>query len=257
MGCGEGAFQEGENLCALGELMAYVQNPGPRRAPCVPAEERDSPGGAQRAWEADATCPHTCGRALPCHSTGGPGGRGARWGSAHVGMRGWARHAHLRLSQHCLLSGSTLVQKKYLKRKKKNKTPHSAGTSLAVQWLRPQLMMQGVRVWSQGGKLRSHMTHGPKNQNIKQKQNCNKLNKDFNSGGWVSRLFLAVATPWTVAGQDPLPTAFPRPEYWSGLPFCSSGNLPDPRIELNVSCTAGRFFTTGAREDRWSTSKNL
>ena len=127
----------------------------------------------------------------------------------------------------------------------------------AVQWLRPQLMMQGVRVWSQGGKLRSHMTHGPKNQNIKQKQNCNKLNKDFNSGGWVSRLFLAVATPWTVAGQDPLPTAFPRPEYWSGLPFCSSGNLPDPRIELNVSCTAGRFFTTGAREDRWSTSKNL
>ena len=39
------------------------------------------------------------------------------------------------------------------------------------------------------------------------------------------------ATPWTVARQAPLSMGFPRQEYWSGLPFPSPGNLPNPRIE--------------------------
>ena len=38
-------------------------------------------------------------------------------------------------------------------------------------------------------------------------------------------------TPWTVTCQTPLPTSFPRQEYWSGLPFPSPGDLPDPGIE--------------------------
>ena len=38
-------------------------------------------------------------------------------------------------------------------------------------------------------------------------------------------------TPWTVAYQAPLSMGFSRPEYWSGLPFPSPGDLPDPRIE--------------------------
>ena len=38
-------------------------------------------------------------------------------------------------------------------------------------------------------------------------------------------------TPWTVASQVPLSMGFPRQEYWSGLPFPSPGDLPDPRIE--------------------------
>ena len=42
------------------------------------------------------------------------------------------------------------------------------------------------------------------------------------------RLF---ATPWTIAHQAPLSMVFPRPEYWSGLPFPSPGDLPDPGIE--------------------------
>ena len=42
------------------------------------------------------------------------------------------------------------------------------------------------------------------------------------------RLF---ATPWTVARQDPLSMVFSRQEYWSGLPFPSPGDLPDPGIE--------------------------
>ena len=42
------------------------------------------------------------------------------------------------------------------------------------------------------------------------------------------RLF---ATPWTVARQAPLSMGFSRQEYWSGLPFPSSGDLPNPGIE--------------------------
>ena len=39
------------------------------------------------------------------------------------------------------------------------------------------------------------------------------------------------ATPWTVACQAPLSVEFSRQEYWSGLPFTSSGALPHPGIE--------------------------
>ena len=47
------------------------------------------------------------------------------------------------------------------------------------------------------------------------------------------------ATPWAGACQTPLSMGFPRPEYCSGLPFPSPGDLPDPGIE-----SAYRFFTT-------------
>ena len=39
------------------------------------------------------------------------------------------------------------------------------------------------------------------------------------------------ATPWTVAHQAPLSMGFSRQEYWSGLPFPSPGDLPNPGIE--------------------------
>ena len=38
-------------------------------------------------------------------------------------------------------------------------------------------------------------------------------------------------TPWTVACQAPLSLGFSRQEYWSGLPFPSPGDLPNPGIE--------------------------
>ena len=38
-------------------------------------------------------------------------------------------------------------------------------------------------------------------------------------------------TPWTVADQAPPTMGFSRQEYWSGLPFPSPGDLPDPGIE--------------------------
>ena len=39
------------------------------------------------------------------------------------------------------------------------------------------------------------------------------------------------ATSWTVASQAPLSMRFPRQEHWSGLPFPSPVDLPDPRIK--------------------------
>ena len=56
------------------------------------------------------------------------------------------------------------------------------GTSLAVQWLRLCLPVQGVWVQSLVGELRSHMPHSQKYQSIEQKQYCNKFNKDFKNG---------------------------------------------------------------------------
>ena len=46
----------------------------------------------------------------------------------------------------------------------------------------------------------------------------------------LSRVGLFV-TPWTVAYQAPLSVGFSREEYWSGLPFPSPGDLPNPGIE--------------------------
>ena len=36
---------------------------------------------------------------------------------------------------------------------------------------------------------------------------------------------------WTLACQAPLSMEFSRQEHWSGLPFPSPGDLPDPGIE--------------------------
>ena len=38
-------------------------------------------------------------------------------------------------------------------------------------------------------------------------------------------------TPWTVACWAPQSMGSPRQEYWSGLPFLSPGDLPDPGIK--------------------------
>ena len=43
------------------------------------------------------------------------------------------------------------------------------------------------------------------------------------------------ATPWTVVDQPPLSMGFPRQEYWSGLPFPSPGDVPDPRMKPESS----------------------
>ena len=51
-------------------------------------------------------------------------------------------------------------------------------------------------------------------------------------------------TLWT---QAPLSMRFSRQEYWNGLPFPTTGHLPDPEVKpasLMSPALAGRFFTT-------------
>ena len=40
-----------------------------------------------------------------------------------------------------------------------------------------------------------------------------------------------LATPWTVTYEASPSMGFSRQEYWSGLPFPSPGDLPDPGIK--------------------------
>ena len=55
------------------------------------------------------------------------------------------------------------------------------------------------------------------------------------------RLF---ATPWTIAYEIPPSMDFFRQENWSGLPFPSPGDLPDPGIEpVSPALQADAFIT--------------
>ena len=63
--------------------------------------------------------------------------------------------------------------------------------------------------------------------------------REAHTGAWsevksLSRVRL-FATPWTEAYQAPPSMGFSRQEYWSGLPFPSPGDLPDPGIEPRSS----------------------
>ena len=46
----------------------------------------------------------------------------------------------------------------------------------------------------------------------------------------LSHVRLSV-TPWTIVYQAPQSMEFSRQEYWSGLPFPSPGDLPNPGTE--------------------------
>ena len=89
------------------------------------------------------------------------------------------------------------------------------GTSLAVQWLRLCLPIQGVQVQSLVREPRSHM---PCSQKNKEKQYCNKFNKDLKK----------------------------KKEYCNRVPFPTQGDLPHPGIKpLSVSpALADEFFAT-------------
>ena len=71
-------------------------------------------------------------------------------------------------------------------------------------------------------------THFEKKMKRKEKNVC------FWSGPlgaqFLSRVQLFM-TLWTIAHQAPLCMGFFRQEYWSGLPFPTPGDHPDPGIE--------------------------
>ena len=51
-------------------------------------------------------------------------------------------------------------------------------------------------------------------------------------------------TPWTIALQAALSMAFPRQEYWSGLPLPSPRDLPDPGIKPTSPALVDELFST-------------
>ena len=53
----------------------------------------------------------------------------------------------------------------------------------------------------------------------------------LNGGGLVAKSCLTLATRWTEEPGKLQFMGFSRPEYWSGLPFPSPGDLPNPGIE--------------------------
>ena len=57
----------------------------------------------------------------------------------------------------------------------------------------------------------------------------------------IGKLCLTFVIPWTVALLAPLSMGFHRQEYWSGLPFPSPGDLPDPGTEPVSPALIGRF----------------
>ena len=58
----------------------------------------------------------------------------------------------------------------------------------------------------------------------------------------LSHVYLFV-TPWTVAYEAPLSMGFSRQAFWSGLPFPSPGDLPNPGIEPGSSTLQADAFT--------------
>ena len=67
-----------------------------------------------------------------------------------------------------------------------------------------------------------------------------------------SRVWLFV-TPWTVAYQAPPSMEFSRQEYWSGVPFPSPGDLPDPGIKPGAIIRFQLFtgFFPSLRKNSW------
>ena len=65
----------------------------------------------------------------------------------------------------------------------------------------------------------------------------------------IPKVLLTLCDPWTAACQAPLSMKFSRQEYWSGSPFPTPGDLPDPGLfpHLLRSCIGWQnFFTIGA-----------
>ena len=70
----------------------------------------------------------------------------------------------------------------------------------------------------------------------------NKVNVKSLSCVWL------FATPWTVAHKAPLSMGFFRQEYWSGLPFPSPWDLPNPGIEPRSLALKADTFVWASRE---------
>ena len=78
-----------------------------------------------------------------------------------------------------------------------------------------------------------------KKKSIRVMKKRERLKKKKEKGGFLYMGWILYGsdflTPWTVPCQAPLFMEFSRQEYWSGLPFPSPGDLPDPGIKPGSS----------------------
>ena len=65
------------------------------------------------------------------------------------------------------------------------------------------------------------------------------------------------ATPWTAARQAPLSVGFSRQEDWSGLPFPSPGDLPNPGIELGSPTLQADALPSEPQGKPYNTKKHI
>ena len=63
-------------------------------------------------------------------------------------------------------------------------------------------------------------------------------------GGLGAKSCPTLATPWTVSPKAPLSMRFSRQEHWSGLPFPSPGDLPEPGIKPRSPALQADSFPT-------------
>ena len=70
---------------------------------------------------------------------------------------------------------------------------------------------------------------------MEKSQNTGKFNNtcgdNGGGGGVVTKSCLTLAIPWTEEPGSLKSMGFSRQEHWSGLPFPSPGDLPNPGIE--------------------------
>ena len=81
-----------------------------------------------------------------------------------------------------------------------------------------------------------------------------------NGGDVVAKSCPTLTTPWMVACQASLSMGFSRQEYWSGLPFPSPGDLPNPEIKLGSPALQADSLLTELRGKpfiKWSCSNIL
>ena len=80
-------------------------------------------------------------------------------------------------------------------------------------------------------------------------QYLGKLNKGhLFCGESESEVVSDSATPWTVAHQAPQSMEFSRQKDWSGLPFPSPGELPNPGIEPGYPYCRQTFTVWGDKD---------
>ena len=86
---------------------------------------------------------------------------------------------------------------------------------------------------------------------VAQSQTQLKWFSSSSSSGLDTKSCPTLGTPQTVACQVPLSMGFSRRGYWSGLPFPSPGDLPDPGIEPRSLALQADSLLTELRGKPW------